>query len=94
MKNQNEPSISFVQATSVDGKLHLSDTTPEMMADAEDLHLHETTDASVWARQFCAQHPEADEGTMIAWFANAIMAGYDKARRECEPISPLLIKQP
>jgi hypothetical protein len=38
-----------------------------------------TTDASVWAREFCAiagtlGHPNIDEGWMIGWFANAMAA--------------------
>jgi hypothetical protein len=41
-------------------------------------------DAREWARDFLAavhRDPEiaTDEGTMIGWFANAIMAGYDHA---------------
>lgn len=40
------------------------------------------TDARVWAREFvrlAKLHPAipTDEGTMIGWFANAIMAGHD-----------------
>lgn len=40
-------------------------------------------DAKVWAESFVAHvkwKPEiaTDEGTMIVWFANAIMAGYDR----------------
>jgi len=40
------------------------------------------TDAQVWAREFVKivrENPSipTDEGTMIGWFANAIMAGYD-----------------
>jgi hypothetical protein len=27
-----------------------------------------------------------DEGTMIGWFANAIMAGYDEAERRHQPL--------
>jgi hypothetical protein len=48
------------------------------------------TDAQVWARKFIETQRVApdiatDEGTMIGWFANAIMSGYDagqKAERE------------
>lgn len=41
------------------------------------------TDASKWAQSWArtiVQHPEIphDEGTMITWFANAIMTGYDE----------------
>jgi len=48
-----------------------------------------TVDARVWAQKWLEttkDKPEiaGDEDTMIAWFANAIMAGYDTAmlRRE------------
>jgi hypothetical protein len=47
-----------------------------------------TVDAKVWAEEFCkrlslAEYEGSDHdqmGTMIAWFANAIMAGYDTAQ--------------
>lgn len=44
------------------------------------------TDAQVWAKEFVelvSDHPliPTDEGTMIGWFANAIMAGYDDGAR-------------
>lgn len=44
-------------------------------------------DAEVWANQWLeviAENPTipTDKGTMIGWFANAIMAGYDKGRRD------------
>jgi hypothetical protein len=35
-------------------------------------------DARDWAQAFCKIHPEADEGDMIGWFANALMRGYDE----------------
>jgi hypothetical protein len=35
-------------------------------------------DARDWAKAFCKVNPTADEGTMIAWFANALMRGYDE----------------
>lgn len=43
-------------------------------------------DAKVWAEEFvklCQINPSVaiDEGTMIGWFANAIMAGYDLGRK-------------
>lgn len=64
--------------------------------DATEPNLHDTTDASVWAAEFCKRWPSAlcqipgkegvsdgddFEGTMIGWFANAIMAGVDSATR-------------
>jgi len=36
-------------------------------------------DARVWAKAFCDRFPGHDEGLMLGWFANAIMAGYDHA---------------
>ena len=51
--------------------------------DIEPVNLHGTTDASVWAKEFCriakTLGHDLDEGWMISWFANAIMTGYDKA---------------
>lgn len=44
-------------------------------------------DATVWAKAF-VQHVHAnpsiatDEGTMVGWFANALMRGYDEYKRE------------
>lgn len=43
-----------------------------------------TIDARIWAKMWLKtikDKPEIvnDEGTMLAWFANAIMAGYDTA---------------
>lgn len=35
-------------------------------------------DARDWAAAFCKINPGADEGTMITWFANALMRGYDE----------------
>ena len=39
-----------------------------------------TLDAQVWASKFKELFPESDEGLMLGWFANAIMAGYDTAQ--------------
>ena len=39
-----------------------------------------TMDAYVWAKKFCEKYPQFDHGEAVAWFANAIMAGYDTAR--------------
>ncbi len=40
-------------------------------------------DASVWAREWNKAFPvyRPSEETMLGWFANAIMSGYDHARR-------------
>lgn len=42
-----------------------------------DMSIHQNPDAAVWAKFFCEKHPEADEGDMIGWFANAMMAMHD-----------------
>jgi len=43
-------------------------------------------DAKIWAEEFMKLFGKSlsqiDEGLMLSWFANAIMAGYDKAKRE------------
>jgi hypothetical protein len=46
----------------------------------------QTVDAVAWAKEWLRTvevNPTIyrDEGTMIGWFANAIMAGYDEAQR-------------
>ena len=47
-------------------------------------------DARVWAAEFCRLFPGSDEELMIAWFANALMRGYDEASREWRPATPRL----
>ena len=52
-----------------------------------------TIDAQVWAKEWAkhiAEHPgiPTDEATMIGWFANAIMAGYDTAQMRTIPLEP------
>ena len=51
-----------------------------------------TADARVWARDWAdtiIKSPTVpfNEGAMITWFANAIMAGYDLKARQCETAS-------
>lgn len=41
----------------------------------------QSMDARVWADEFCKLNTATDKGTMIGWFANAIMAGFDEATR-------------
>ena len=36
-----------------------------------------TSDAKIWADKFKSLNPVIDHGTILGWFANAIMAGYD-----------------
>jgi hypothetical protein len=70
--------------------------------------LHSTMDAVVWAKEFCKRWPSAlcqiegkegvqtgadFEDTMIGWFANAIMVGYDTANnRAADRIEALTVK--
>ena len=56
------------------------------------INLHDTTDATIWTKEWLKTieaHLEipTDEGTMIGWFAIAIMAGYDAGRRAGEQIA-------
>ena len=39
-----------------------------------------TTDAKVWADEFCKRNTAADHGTMLGWFANAIEFAKDHQR--------------
>ena len=53
----------------------------------KDKELYGEFDARVWAKEFIKSVKKkpsiaTDEGTMIGWFANAIMSGYDKAKKE------------
>jgi hypothetical protein len=54
-----------------------------------EIRLANTMDAQVWVDEWMETirtHPEIpyDPDTMLGWFANAIMAGYDQAKRESE----------
>ncbi len=63
----------------------------------DEVNLHSTMDATVWAKEFCKRWPSAlcqipghegvsdgddFEATMVGWFANAIMAGVDSEARK------------
>jgi hypothetical protein len=41
-------------------------------------------DGRLWGKEFCERYSVIDEEIMIAWFSNAIMAGYDKASLKME----------
>ncbi len=52
----------------------------------DDLCVPQSFDARAWAKEWLRtieKHPgvPTDEGTMITWFANAIMAGHDEIQR-------------
>ncbi|QNN99116.1 hypothetical protein SEA_FAUST_10 [Streptomyces phage Faust] len=51
-----------------------------------------STDAQYWAQEFMKIWQNEpidimDEEMMLGWFANAIMAGYDEARRKYEMVN-------
>ncbi len=53
------------------------------------VNLSDTFDAQIWVQEWMktiGKHPDipTDEGTMVGWFASALMAGYDYAYREME----------
>lgn len=53
--------------------------------------LHSTMDAVIWADEFCKLNPSIDQDLMRAWFANAIMVGWDHAhQRRLEPMRSAL----
>lgn len=42
-----------------------------------DRSIHSNPDASAWAKFYKECFPDADEETMLGWFANAMMAMHD-----------------
>lgn len=60
------------------------------MPDDDPVRLNETTDATVWAAEFCRIVGErlpvlkGKQDWVRGWFANAIMAGYDAGKRDAE----------
>jgi hypothetical protein len=51
---------------------------------SDKVNLHDTIDAEIWVQEWkkvIKENPSIPKcsGTMLAWFANAIMAGYDHA---------------
>lgn len=69
-----------------------SPAAPVLAATADDnlgAKLHDTMDAQVWATEFCRLNNSADHGMMLAWFANAIMVGWDHAKRAAAPVPPV-----
>jgi hypothetical protein len=55
------------------------------------MSLNDSTDPLEWSEEFMKvvkeKGVEVDEDFMLGWFANAIMAGYDKARRKYEMVN-------
>lgn len=42
-----------------------------------DMSIHHNPDAAAWAALYKSTFPDSDEGLMLSWFANAMMAMYD-----------------
>lgn len=40
-----------------------------------------TMDGMKWAETFCQMNPQVEVDIALAWFCNAVMAGYDEANR-------------
>ena len=59
---------------------------------------NQSFDAREWAQEFCRLNTATSEGTMIGWFSNALMAGYDHAMRrrqaEIEELTKRLAPDP
>lgn len=56
-----------------------SETTPQS---SKEIELIGNMDAAAWTNEFLRIKPDANDwGTMVGWFANAIMAGYDTAMK-------------
>ena len=56
------------------------------MSETTRTEFHESFDARDWAAAFVERSRKdatfaTDEGTMLAWFANALMRGYDEHAR-------------
>lgn len=74
------------------GELQIGEDEPGLSPKAEyelmaETQLAGTMDAHKWAAEFTKRFG-IDEGTMIGWFANAIMAGYDHGLRHDTGDSP------
>ena len=72
-----------------------------MSENASEMLARMGTDAALWAKEWCRIAKEIetaddgrvviDEGWMIGWFTNAIMAGVDSVKR-CEDAERLVVK--
>lgn len=66
-------------------QIQLEKNRKEQMMPSDDNILIGEMDAQIWTKHWLAtiaEHPTipTDEGAMLAWFANAIMSGYDAGR--------------
>jgi hypothetical protein len=80
----DDPSAGAVQPACAQ-EAPLNDRPPLIGNDG--LPWPQTFDSQTWAKEFIRHvkgRPEiaTDEATMIGWFANAIMVGYDRARQK------------
>jgi len=94
-------SIKYPEADPKDGRPLGAEVMQPALKDTsykvDDRQLIGNTDAKIWAEEFVKlvkHNPSVplDESCMLGWFANAIMAGYDKAREVYEK-KPLDVKQ-
>ena len=46
-----------------------------------EMRLRGQFDARVWVEEFAKLYPECDQGTMLGWFSNCLMTGYDEGVR-------------
>jgi hypothetical protein len=46
-----------------------------------EMRLRGQFDARVWVEEFAKLYPKCDQGTMLGWFSNCLMAGYDEGVR-------------
>lgn len=59
-----------------------ADEAPVIATTKPDInHLLSTMDAKMWADEFVKLNTASDHGTMLTWFACAIMTGFDEAHR-------------
>ncbi len=72
--------VAPVTDTPTDGWV-IGDSVLEQLKPVEDVvdssRLIGEFSAQIWAEEFKKLFPQIDEGLMLGWFANAIMAGYD-----------------
>lgn len=54
--------------------------------DQFDIKLLNSTDAKLWAAEFCKSNKTADPAALYGWFATAIRAGYNEAMRDADKV--------
>ena len=76
-----------VQNTTNEAACGQSDSTDRLGVGHDGKPWPQTMDAKIWADEFCKRNSASDHGTMLGWFANAIMIGYDTARGQAEEMA-------